>query len=618
MKTISKIAAIALVAVAVVGVNTASAATAAELQAMIASLTAQIAALSGTPSTTPATASVTFSTNLTVGSKGADVTALQNFLIGKGYNTLATGYFGPMTKAALAAYQTAKGITPAVGYFGPLTRTAVNGEAVVVPPTTTPGTTPATGTGITTPGVEGTLTLTSSNSGLASSIYEGDDMVKVLGLKLEAKSSDISVQRVKIDLGNSTAIYNKILDKIYVMDGSTVLASSDLNSSTVVKDGSTYYITLTGFNALVKKDASKVLTIAVDVKSSIDSVDAAVSRTIQTAAGAVRGIDGAGLDEYTGSTVGISSKSFTVSSTLSDSATLKTSLSTASPKSTTIIASAGANQDEADKVTALVFNVKAEKDDILINELAINATGTAVSNGNITTVYLFDGSTELDNATVATSTGAATFSNVDLTVSKDSTKVLTVKVDVRNASTSPRTLTVSVADDAADAENMVGDALTGTYKTGSATGEAMQVQKAGAVYTLVGTPSIGKSVIGQTASSTFSTGFTFQVSAQGADVTVASTNAFVIGIYVNNTQVATTSATYAKPTSGVTGTNPFTIADGSSATFTAQTSFVGPATPYTPAGGIVTARLESATTNLGTVTYISDTFRAEPTTPVTL
>lgn len=115
MKTISKIAAIALVAAfVVVGAASAKAATVAELQAMIADLTAKIAALSGTTSTN--TASYTFTSDLTVGSTGADVSALQNFLATKGFLTAtARGYFGGLTKAALASYQTSKGITPAVG-----------------------------------------------------------------------------------------------------------------------------------------------------------------------------------------------------------------------------------------------------------------------------------------------------------------------------------------------------------------------------------------------------------------------------------------------------------------------------------------------------------------------
>lgn len=69
-----------------------------------------------------------FSAELTIGSAGAEVTMLQNFLIGKGYAIAAgaTGYFGAQTKAALASYQSASGISPSSGYFGPLTRMKVN------------------------------------------------------------------------------------------------------------------------------------------------------------------------------------------------------------------------------------------------------------------------------------------------------------------------------------------------------------------------------------------------------------------------------------------------------------------------------------------------------------
>lgn len=575
--------------------------------------------------------SYNFQTNLTVGSRGADVSSLQTVLISGGYLTAVTaptGYFGSATKAALAKWQTAKGISPAVGYFGPLTRAALNGTAVTSG-STVPGCvagaafssttgaacgTTSTATGITTPGVEGTLSLTSSNAGLASSIYEGDSKVGILGLKLEAKTSDISVQRVKLDLGATTAIYNKVLSKIYVLDGSTVLASADLNSSTVVKEGGEYFITLTGFNALVKKDTTKVLTVAVDVRSSVDSVERSVSRTIQTVASAVRGVDGAGIDQYTVNTAGTVTKSFTVSATLADSATLKTSLNSASPKATTVVASAGSLQNEADKVSALVFNVKAEKDTVLINDLTVSATGTAVAAGQITTAYLFDGSTELDNTAVNSTTGLATFQNLDLSVSKDSTKTLTVKVDVRNATTAAKTLTVSIDGDTTatiDAENSVGDSLADGYLSGSATGEQLNVQKAGAVYSLVGTPTLTKSAIGNTASSSFLASFVFDVAANGSDLTVASTSAFVVGIYVNNSQVATVNAVYSKPTSGVTQTSngPYTIADGATARFTAEYGFVAPAGVYTPAGAIVNARLESAATNIGTATYIADTFR---------
>ena len=94
-------------------------------------------AQTSTTTTTTTTTSATFSRDLTLGSTGADVTALQNWLISKGHTIAAgaTGYFGAQTRAALAAYQAANGITPAAGYFGPITRAKVtpSGNVIVTP-----------------------------------------------------------------------------------------------------------------------------------------------------------------------------------------------------------------------------------------------------------------------------------------------------------------------------------------------------------------------------------------------------------------------------------------------------------------------------------------------------
>ncbi|HEY4514639.1 MAG TPA: LamG-like jellyroll fold domain-containing protein [Candidatus Paceibacterota bacterium] len=68
-----------------------------------------------------------FTRTLSIGSRGADVTALQQILISKGFlvGTTATGYFGSMTKAAVQKYQGANGIS-AIGTVGPLTRAKLN------------------------------------------------------------------------------------------------------------------------------------------------------------------------------------------------------------------------------------------------------------------------------------------------------------------------------------------------------------------------------------------------------------------------------------------------------------------------------------------------------------
>ncbi|MEY4731855.1 MAG: trimeric autotransporter adhesin, partial [Candidatus Parcubacteria bacterium] len=105
------------------------------LQAQIASLLAQITALQAQiGASSGGSMSYTFTRDLTVGSKGDDVKALQQFLNSHGAQVAASGagapgsestYFGALTKAAVAKWQTAQNISPAAGYFGPKTRAAV-------------------------------------------------------------------------------------------------------------------------------------------------------------------------------------------------------------------------------------------------------------------------------------------------------------------------------------------------------------------------------------------------------------------------------------------------------------------------------------------------------------
>jgi peptidoglycan hydrolase-like protein with peptidoglycan-binding domain len=72
-----------------------------------------------------ATKGYLFTKDIKAGSKGADVTALQNLL---GISP-ATGHFGALTKAAVIKYQISKGISPANGYVGAKTRASLNAAA---------------------------------------------------------------------------------------------------------------------------------------------------------------------------------------------------------------------------------------------------------------------------------------------------------------------------------------------------------------------------------------------------------------------------------------------------------------------------------------------------------
>jgi len=76
----------------------------------------------------------TLTHTLSRGSRGAEVTALQQFLIAQGLlaSDSATGYFGPLTQAAVQKFQSSQAIvssgTPATtgyGSVGPKTRVAI-------------------------------------------------------------------------------------------------------------------------------------------------------------------------------------------------------------------------------------------------------------------------------------------------------------------------------------------------------------------------------------------------------------------------------------------------------------------------------------------------------------
>lgn len=89
------------------------------------------------------------STEMTQGSSGDAVKAVQEQLIALGYlKSTATGYFGPLTLEAVIAFQKANGIDP-IGIVGPKTKAALasgdasNASPVSLPPTSTPTSAPA-------------------------------------------------------------------------------------------------------------------------------------------------------------------------------------------------------------------------------------------------------------------------------------------------------------------------------------------------------------------------------------------------------------------------------------------------------------------------------------------
>jgi len=109
--------------------------TLAELQAIIQNLMQQIADLIAQQEGGGSGPTFCILTrDLTVGSEGADVRALETFLNRKGYTVSTSGSGAPIadtlfnanTRDALARYQAVSGVNPASGYLGPITRANIN------------------------------------------------------------------------------------------------------------------------------------------------------------------------------------------------------------------------------------------------------------------------------------------------------------------------------------------------------------------------------------------------------------------------------------------------------------------------------------------------------------
>jgi peptidoglycan hydrolase-like protein with peptidoglycan-binding domain len=121
---------------------------------------------------------ITFNRPLSTGSKGADVVVLQTFLEQRGLLELpagvVNGFFGALTRVAVAKYQTSVGL-PAVGAFGPLTAARVISDLGInhpAPPVVSNSVLPNAGNDLvpSTP-VSAENVATTSNSPIKSSSY---------------------------------------------------------------------------------------------------------------------------------------------------------------------------------------------------------------------------------------------------------------------------------------------------------------------------------------------------------------------------------------------------------------------------------------------------------------
>lgn len=455
-----------------------------DLQAQIAALMAQIEALKASSGSSASSASATFTMDLTVGSTGAEVTALQKWLIAKGFSIPAgaTGTFGAQTKAAVASWQASAGITPAAGYFGAKSRAVANASA---------GTTGTTGgTTSTLEGGEGSLDVNGNVSGdLADDVNEGDEGAMVLGFEVEAQDSDIMIERVDVDFTlsgtGSTHLDDYIDGASLYLDGKKI-ASMDVSKAD--EDNDVYSFRFAGLKGIVKEDDKAELYVAVDAVSNVDSEDTNKVISVDVPLDGIRAVDAAGISDTYATVNEIDAETFSVEEPVGG----KFDITEADSNPEGTVVSVDDTSDTSD-VTILSFDLEADEQDITITDLPVTLVTSedAGVDGPVKRVKLeVDGKT-LDTVTIpssATTSYKALFEDIDYTVADGKTVTFDVVVDLNDTDVTTfatgTTLYASVtgSDSAWDVEDEEGDSVT---PSGSPTGETMTFYEDSIVPTLV-------------------------------------------------------------------------------------------------------------------------------------
>jgi hypothetical protein len=142
------------------------------------------------------------------------------------------------------------------------------------------------------------------------------------------------------------------------------------------------------------------------------------------------------------------------------------------PPKSNIVCNSGAYENECDRLAILTFNLKAQNNDVTIQNMIINVTKSGDGSAVNPTIYLFEGSTNVETAEIIN--GVAYFHDLGFTIPKDTSRTIIVKIDVRNANDTIANFIASVVATDMMAENSDGDSIT--TKIGTVTGNPVSVR----------------------------------------------------------------------------------------------------------------------------------------------
>ena len=463
------VAGVGLVATSFAFAPSAKAQTIEELQALIAQLTAQLAALSGGGSS----AGYTFSVDLTLGSTGADVTALQNFLISNGYSIPAgaTGYFGSQTQAALASYQAANGIAPAAGYFGPITRAKVNASG---------GTSGGSSGGSDdfSGDDEGYLDEFDQLSAYSTEeVGEGEEDVAVLGVEMEAVDADQKIERVTVEIDTPTDaseddLEDFITDVSVWLDGDE-LGRMDVDEASYDRSSDEYVFRFINLGGVIEEGDLAELVVAVSGVNNLDTNANGDGWTVNIPANGIRAVSPNGVDDTYDSTN--YDETFTVE-TFASAADLELEINLAdeNPDEGVVVV-----DNEGDEIVLLEGELMADGGDILIYDLPFNfatsgATLLAIADKAVLEI---DGEEFTENI-ASNGDDTVTFDDLEIEISEDDTVSFRLWLESATSTVNDAqdiTVSAGLTETSIDAEDETGEAIASGDISGTADGETQHL-----------------------------------------------------------------------------------------------------------------------------------------------
>lgn len=563
----------------------------------------------GARAQTTTTAVYTFTRDLTIGATGADVTALQNWLIQRGYSIPAgaTGYFGTQTQGAVSAYQAANGIYPTAGYFGPITRAHIN-QAVVVP-TPTPDDDDDDADDDSNDdgdlsGGEASLTdfeLTREES----TGNEGEAEVEVFTAEFDVEDGDIRVERMEIMASSTDDSLSQnpwdYFDRVVLFDADgDEIGDMDVDDRDMwdEEDDDQYVLTLTDLDYVVNEDDRAEITVAFDIADSIETDDLDQEFTFWVEDEGIRGIDAEDIQQY----IGDDNETVTFGFGEEETGDLTIQSSDEDPNNSILVADA---DEESEDYTVFVFDIENEEDvETLITDLTVGVTtGSGDADDVLRSATLMIDGDEFDGDISAS---AIEFEDIDFEMGGEETITAELMVTlVRNAANTTLVFDVEAADieaeglDSGDESDVGGSAESATH-TIALTGIAVEADSTSQA---VVTP-------GSDAGATYGTySIRFDVTALEDDAYIATTTSEsgTVGVTydINGSTFTAESQSAVLTSTAETSSGFFVVDEGETETFT-LTVTLNPATAGTFSVELDTIRFNDEASFTGSAVYTVD------------